>query len=724
MVARALGARQHGGVIGHDDGARALLAELRAVDGAHARDHAVGRRVGDQVVHAASARLRGNGQRAVLDEAALIAKIGDVLARAAAALGMAFGHGLGPGGVQREGMAVDDAAQVGADVVRVLGDLLRACVGLHAFGGGQHQQGLVLGHIGTGLGQQLGDGAGLRRQQHMLHLHGFEHAQLGACSHGIAHGHAPLHDARGHGGRDGALGDGRASSLGRRRNLGGHSRAARAFGQRLGVRHQFGKGLFKPACVHGLRCHLGPAGQRLQQRQIGGQPVDAAFVQCAACAAQHVFEARPAAVHDELGQQRVVVRRGAGARHRMRVDADAGAGRPLQCAYAPAAGARLACGIQRLGIDAPLHGIAARRGGGPGIQAQLAQVIARRNADLGLHQVDAEDFLGDGVLDLQARVGLDEHIGQGVGGGIDQEFEGAQALVADLGGHAQRVARDALAQRLRQAGAGRDLDQLLEAPLQRAFALAQRDGACAAIAQDLHLDMARARHQTLHIDTVHAEGGARLAAAALVGSGQVLGTRHGAHAAPAAAADGLDHDAAGAPGLLRLEEGLGLFQRDGLAAAQHQRHAAAACQIACAGLVAQQRQVLRRGTDEAQSRIGTGLGKAGVLAEKAVARMDAVAAVLARNAQQVGAVQVGRGAAGVQGHGCIGSGYMGRLRIVCGKDGQARHTQLAQRAHDAQRDLAAVGYQDLLEHGTSVFLIDRAASDAAPCLRRWQAAPR
>jgi len=42
---------------------------------------------------------------------------------------------------------------------------------------------------------------------------------------------------------------------------------------------------------------------------------------------------------------------------------------------------------------------------------------------------------------------------------------------------------------------------------------------------------------------------------------------------------------------------------------------------------------------------------------------------------------------------------MGRLRIVCGKDGQARHTQLAQRAHDAQRDLAAVGNQDLLEHG-------------------------
>jgi hypothetical protein len=52
------------------------------------------------------------------------------------------------------------------------------------------------------------------------------------------------------------------------------------------------------------------------------------------------------------------------------------------------------------------------------------------------------------------------------------------------------------------------------------------------------------------------------------------------------------------------------------------------------------------------------------------------------------------------------------------------HAQLAQGAHDAQRDLAAVGNQDLLEHGTPVFLIDRAASAAIPCLRRWRAAHR
>ena len=54
---------------------------------------------------------------------------------------------------------------------------------------------------------------------------------------------------------------------------------------------------------------------------------------------------------------------------------------------------------------------------------------------------------------------------------------------------------DGVHERLRQAGAGRNLHQLLKAPLQRAFALAQRHGPFAAVAQQLNLDMARAAHQ-------------------------------------------------------------------------------------------------------------------------------------------------------------------------------------------------------------------------------------
>jgi hypothetical protein len=51
--------------------------------------------------------------------------------------------------------------------------------------------------------EQPGHAAGVRGGQHVLHLHGFEHGQLGARGHLVALGHAQLHQARGHGGHDG-----------------------------------------------------------------------------------------------------------------------------------------------------------------------------------------------------------------------------------------------------------------------------------------------------------------------------------------------------------------------------------------------------------------------------------------------------------------------------------------------------------------------------------------
>jgi hypothetical protein len=76
---------------------------------------------------------------------------------------------------------------------------------------------------------------------------------------------------------------------------------------------------------------------------------------------------------------------------------------------------------------------------------------------------------------------------------VDQEFEGAQALVA-----ARRAPWRSAASVISWSqagfsdGAGRDLHQLLEAALQRAFALAQRHHAALAVAQQLHLDVAGA----------------------------------------------------------------------------------------------------------------------------------------------------------------------------------------------------------------------------------------
>jgi hypothetical protein len=90
-----------------------LRAVDQPVDAADAGHHAVGRGVAHQVVLAAPAALGGDGQRAVFQKATLVAQVGDVFARGALALRVAARHGLGAGGVLREGEALLQALQVG-----------------------------------------------------------------------------------------------------------------------------------------------------------------------------------------------------------------------------------------------------------------------------------------------------------------------------------------------------------------------------------------------------------------------------------------------------------------------------------------------------------------------------------------------------------------------------------------------------------------------------------
>jgi hypothetical protein len=116
VVAHALRAGEHGRVVGHDDGTRSLRPERHRVDAADAGDHAVGGRVAHQVVETAPALLRGEGQRAVLDEAAAIAEVGDVLARGAQAERVTLGDRLGPARIADEGLARLQLAQVRPEV--------------------------------------------------------------------------------------------------------------------------------------------------------------------------------------------------------------------------------------------------------------------------------------------------------------------------------------------------------------------------------------------------------------------------------------------------------------------------------------------------------------------------------------------------------------------------------------------------------------------------------
>ena len=145
--------------------------------------------------------------------------------------------------------------------------------------------------------------------------------------------------------------------------------------------------------------------------------------------------------------------------------------------------------------------------------------------------------------------------------------------------------------------------------------------------------MACARHQALYIDAVHTKCSLGFAAAALIGGSHFVGMCHGAHAAPAATANGFDHDAAGAIGLLLSKELLRLRKRHHLGTAEHQRHTALQRQRTGSGLVAQQSQLLWRGADKAHIGSSTSQRKVCVFTQKTVAGVQRIAALCLRYLQ-------------------------------------------------------------------------------------------
>ena len=134
---------------------------------------------------------------------------------------------------------------------------------------------------------------------------------------------------------------------------------------------------------------------------------------------------------------------------------------------------------------------------------------AFEQADLRLDDVDAGDLLGDGVLDLDARIDLDEV--ELVGVGIHQELDRAGAEIVGGVRDLQRVVAQLAALRRVEIGRRRALHDLLVAALHRAVALEQMDDVAVLVAEQLHLDVAGPLDQLFEIDLVLAERGLGLA---------------------------------------------------------------------------------------------------------------------------------------------------------------------------------------------------------------------
>ncbi len=430
------------------------------------------------------------------------------------------------------------------------------------------------------------------------------------------------------------------------------------------------------------------AKQGAQEADIGRHPGDDELVESALRPRDRDVEARAAARH--LHEHGVEVRGDLPAEHRRPVEAHA---RPARRAVR---GDRSGVGPKAvgrvLGGDAALQ---RRAAGADLLLADVLRLKARAGGDahLRLDDIDLGDLLGDGVLHLHAGVHLDEDVAALL---VDEELDGARAPVADVLAEAHRVLADPLAQLLAQVLRGGDLDDLLVAALQRTVPLVEVDDIAVVVAEDLHLDVLRVDHRALEVDLARAERRGRLAGGLRGLLTEVLGALDEAHAAPAAAGDGLDEDGelaafGHAHDLVDVLRGLRVVE---------DRQARLPRRGDGGGLVAGEVEDLRRGADEGDPVVRALPGELRVLGEEPVAGVDGVRARLLRRADHLvdGEVRLDRGAR-LHHDGLVRERAVEGVAVLPREDRDGLRADLVGGAERAHGDLPAVGDEDLLERG-------------------------
>ena len=390
---------------------------------------------------------------------------------------------------------------------------------------------------------------------------------------------------------------------------------------------------------------------------------------------------------DELGRQGVVIGGQVIAGEEGGVHPHAGTAGQVEERGAPRRGRKVPAGV--LGVDAALHGVA----GGPELLLGHAQRQPRGDAQLLPHQVHARDGLGHRVLHLDAGIHLDKIK---MTRPVQDELHRPGAAVAGGlgGGHGGRA--HASAQGLVQRTGGGLLDEFLIFSLDGTVPLPQMHHISVGVGQDLELDVPGRLDQLFHIQRAVAEAGLGLAPGGGKERVHLLRGIHPPHPAAAPSGRGLYQH-----GITHCGGG-----RGGLRGVGHRpvrtgddRHAALPHQRPRGGLAAHLTDHIPGRADKAQVALGAEVGKLRVLRQKAVARVDRVAAGLQGCGEEGGQVQVALRSAGrAHAHRLSGQLYVQRPGVGGGMDGHRLDVQLPAGPDDPHRDFAPVGDEYPPEH--------------------------
>ena len=142
--------------------------------------------------------------------------------------------------------------------------------------------------------------------------------------------------------------------------------------------------------------------------------------------------------------------------------------------------------------------------------------------DLCFDDIDAGDFFGDGVFDLNPWIDFDEVILAGIA--IDEELNGAGAFVVDRFADLDRAFAKGIADFGIEVRSRRDLDDFLMAALDGAIAFEEMNEVAMLVADQLDFDVTGALDEFFDEDIGAAERRHRFATGLVVRGGKVFGS--------------------------------------------------------------------------------------------------------------------------------------------------------------------------------------------------------
>jgi len=326
-------------------------------------------------------------------------------------------------------------------------------------------------------------------------------------------------------------------------------------------------------------------------------------------------------------------------------------------------------------------------------QAQIRQGLPGGDPQLRRDQVDVGDLLGDGVLHLDSRVHLDEHV---VAALVEQELHRARAAVADVPGERDGVGTDLVPQHRIQVRCRGQLDDLLVPALHAAVPLKQVHHVAVGVGEHLHLDVAWVDHRLLEIHGRIPEGRFGFPTGGFDGLGQPTPVSDPAHPTTTPARDRLDEQGERHVGRGRHQ----VVDRARRLRGRQHRQAGLPRRRYRVRLVAGQRQHRRAGAHEGDALVGTGLGQSRVLREEAVPGVDRICTAPLGSGdnglhRQVATHRVPRLADLV---GLVRLEPVHRIAVFIGVDRNRVDSEFIGGAERADGDLSAVGDQHFGDH--------------------------